>query len=198
MSNSGVINQIELGDQSSSQTWVYLSGLTQSYDLRQEMRNRGQLDQIGRNLGVRFVAVLSPYLTEKLGGLYCWPHHTEEEVLKTQAYILGVLNHQEIDGYIGFSNGGYFLNRLAQIKKLEAPIITIAAAGYNYWPDVQNEILLINGKLDADNYSLVKSFFKSLQASCLKVHYFEHEKGHILPSDLVEEVMAKMNECHQT
>jgi hypothetical protein len=181
---------VVLGSASSSQTWVYLGGLTKEIDSGQEPGNREVLNQIGKKLNIRFLAI--PYFDrcEKAGNKLCWPHYTQAQALETYDKILNSVRGEKISGFIGFSNGGFFLNQLAQIQELNHPIISIGAAGSLNPSSSRNTLTLIVGKSEVI-YQRARKFFKDGKDSSLSLTMIEHEGEHILPHGVLEKLMKK-------
>src|SRR5260221_5556655 len=115
---------VQLGEVSSAKTWVYLCGLAETIDVEQELENRQLLDQLGKRHHIRFLAIHPFERCEKRDNKLCWMQYTDEQTLETYKKIKGALGKEKITGFIGFSNGGYFLNKLAQLKKLNCPLIS--------------------------------------------------------------------------
>ena len=128
-SNHNKSSIVKLGAQNGKYTFVYLGGLTDSFYSQEEMKHRSILDKIGKELELTFLVPMPknrcPQFSEKL----CWPHNDEFRVISTYQEIISDLGMSQIDGWIGFSNGGYFLQELLHYRSLEQPIITIGAAG---------------------------------------------------------------------
>lgn len=179
-----------LGHRSSSNTWVYLCGLTETINSDQEVENRHLLDQLGKELNIRFLAIHPFDRCEKVSNKLCWAHYTDEQALETYKKILSVLPDEHVSGFIGFSNGGFFLNCLAQLKELPHPIISIGAAGSINSPSIPNKITLVVGKLEVI-YDFAHAFVKKAKGSPLFVTLIEHEGDHVLPFKTLEKLMKK-------
>lgn len=169
---------IKLGDLGSSQNWVYLSGLTDDFYSEQETQNRQILDKIGKKLKITFLAMIPKHRTPEFGNKLCWPHNSKDEVLKTYQEIENSLNHSKIAGFIGFSNGGFFLNRLIRFKKIEVPVISIGAAGFLESDEFGGNLYLVVGKRDVAHYDLVKKLYAQTLGSKIKATLIEFEGGH--------------------
>ncbi|MBI2707213.1 MAG: hypothetical protein HYX35_02725 [Proteobacteria bacterium] len=181
---------LELGDPSSSKTWVYLCGLTETINSEQEIENRQGLDQLGKKLNIRFLALHPFERCERAGNKLCWIHYTDEQTLETYDKILSAVSHEDICGFIGFSNGGFFLNSLAQMRELYHPIISIGAAGSFNSTSTPNTITLIVGKLEVI-YESAHTFFNKAKGSSLSVSLIEHEGDHIVPFNSLEKLMKE-------
>lgn len=184
---------IILGDLKAEQTWVYLCGLTQDFNSPQEVENRNILTQIGKKLSIKFIALTPPNRCPEFDNKLCWPHNSQEEVLKTYNYILShIKNTTSVNGFIGFSNGGFFLNQLAQIAELNKPIISIGAAGYLGNSILKNKVYLLIGTNDIYHYNGAQEFYRKSKNSPLDVELIEYAGGHEIPQDVLETVLLKI------
>lgn len=179
-----------LGAKSSSQTWIYLGGLTQDIESPEETNNKKLLDQIGKKLSIKILAI--PYFDrcEKANYKLCWLHYTHAQTLETYDKILKVVEGEKISGFIGFSNGGFFLNQLAQLRDLKHPIISIGAAGTLESPAFPNTLTMIVGKSEVI-YPVAKKFFQDGKKTSLSLTFLSHEDGHIFPPKTVEKALKQ-------
>jgi hypothetical protein len=179
-----------LGANSSAHTWIYLGGLTQEMDSPEETHNKKILDQIGKKLNIKILAI--PYFDrcEKANYKLCWLHYTHAQTLETYDKILKVVEGEKISGFIGFSNGGFFLNQLAQLRDLKHPIISIGAAGTLGSPSCTNTLTMIVGKSEVI-YPVAKKFFEDGKNSSLSLTFISHEGGHIFPPQTVEVALTQ-------
>lgn len=184
-------SMICLGNEKSPITWVYLCGLLDSFDSPEEIENRKTLDRIGKRINIRFLAIHPFERCEPAGNKLCWRHYTELEALETYKLILETIKEESIAGIIGFSNGGYFLNYLAQMKKLEWPVISIGAGGTVEDANHPNHITLIIGKNEITYHSAIK-FMEEAKKTSLTIHHIEHEYGHIIPEDVLQNYLLSL------
>jgi len=189
---------LQLGDTQSEQTWVYLSGLIEHFNTPQELANRKYLDTIGKKIGIKFLAIESTDRCLMFNNQLCWPHNSPEETLETYENINKTIGDQKIAGFIGFSSGGFFLNKLAQYVSLDAPIISIGSAGYINDTSQKNKIYLLIGKEDHWHYQLAKEFHRQSKKTSLDVTLIEYSEGHVLPSNLVESLILKSTHPENT
>lgn len=179
-----------LGDDHKTSVWVYLSGLTNKFNSYSEVANRKLLDEVGREIGIKFIAIKPRYRCAEFGNKLCWPHNSNHEVLQTWDYIQKVVGDLNVLGYIGFSNGGFFINRLAQIKKVKSPLISIGAYSCLDSINLNNELYLIIGQKDLYHYEECKKFYHQSKISKLKVQLFEHSGGHQIPKDILKNLLT--------
>lgn len=158
----------------------------------QEIENEKILDQIGKRLGIKFLIVAPLDRCERAGNKLCWPHYTDDQTFKTYSKILLSLKGERVSGFIGFSNGGYFLNHLAQLKELGYPIISVGAAGKLLPSTFHNSLTLVVGKNEVTYSRTQKLFWDMRGASSLNVMLIEHEGGHILPRKELEKVIENL------
>ncbi|MGB1230242.1 MAG: hypothetical protein ACPG7U_03650 [Holosporaceae bacterium] len=185
-----------LGDQKSNRVWVYLCGLTRQWDSSEERSNRKILEQIANKEHIKVVAIKSFARCSQFDDKLCWPHDTQEQVKNTYANINHVISGYDIDGFIGFSNGAFFLNRAAQEIALNKPIISIGGAGYfDSEKDIDTRIYLIIGKQDHSHYENAILFHK--RANKYKhdsVQLMTHDSGHVMPEDIIRQVIHDLNQ----
>ena len=179
-----------LGENSSSQTWIYLGGLTQEIESPEEVHNKKILDHIGKKLNIKILAI--PYFDrcEKANYKLCWLHYTPAQTLETYDKILKVVEGEKISGFIGFSNGGFFLNQLAQLRDLKHPIISVGASGTLGSSSFRNTLTMIVGKSEVI-YPGAKKFFQDAKKSSLSLTFISHEGGHIFPSQTLEKALRQ-------
>lgn len=183
---------IQLGDTHSEKVWVYLSGLIDHFYTPLELSNRQNLDEIGKRLGLKIIAIEPTDRRPEFNNQLCWPHSSVDETLYTLAKIKRRFGDQVISGFIGFSNGGFFLNNLAQVLSLGAPVISIGSGGYVHNTSINNQIFLLIGKQDHYHYQYAKDFYLQAQATSLDVKLLEYEEGHVFPYELVEDLLTKI------
>ncbi|MFZ0564999.1 MAG: hypothetical protein WAM28_02250 [Chlamydiales bacterium] len=186
------MKSVALGSTNSETQWVYLCGLTPHFDSEQELRHRRILDIIGRTLDIGFLAIQPEARSAEYGNCLCWPHHTKEEVSDTYKKILEVIPQKNIAGWIGFSNGGFFLNYLIQHKELEVPVISVGASGYLQYP-LSNRLHLMVGKND-QICELVKKLYNQSLDSPLKTTLLVFEGGHELPEQPLQELLKDLSQ----
>ena len=183
---------IILGDTASPFTWVYLSGIVGKF--KYEAHNRDILDTIGKELHLKIVAIPPQERSADFNNMLHWPFDTDAELTTTYNYILKQLGNQKVSGYIGFSNGGYFLTSLAQQTELDAPVIAVGAGGYLRDKRITptGPITIIIGTQDEHNYSPAIDFVKSAQEANIPIKLIEHDGGHEIPPDMLKQVLAEL------
>lgn len=187
-------NIVPLGPAHAEQTWVYLCGLTSDFYTPQEIELRAQLSALGKKINVKFLAIEPFARCLQFENKLCWPHNTQDEIMHTYHYIMKTLKNQKVTGFIGFSNGGFFLNMLAQYVALDAPLISIGAAGYFHQALVKNTLYMVIGKKDFYHYQEAQEFYKKSLGSPLHIMVLEHEEGHIIPIGLVEKIILTLSQ----
>ena len=117
-----------LGKKGAAHSFVYLHGLDPSYGSNEEWTNRKILKQLADKYDVR---IALPRSKNRCNGKFCWVYGTPRTM---QASIDHVYQESKACGIdakkawiIGFSNGGYFLNRLFQNCRLQGNHISVAA-----------------------------------------------------------------------
>jgi hypothetical protein len=184
---------IIVGDTQSKRTWVFLCGVVGDFMVQQAVEHRVLLDRIGKKLGIAFVAVRPKSYTNYCGVLMlCWPHNTQKEILQTYQEIQFAVGDRPIAGYIGFSNGGFFLNKLAQYKSLEVPIISIGSAGYIDVEPMPNTIHLLIGIHDVYHYEYAQKLYAQSQNTALTIKLIEYDGGHDMSETLMTSLIAEL------
>jgi len=182
-----------LGDATAPHTWVYLGGLVRAF--RDEKAHRAIIDGIAKQLNLRVIAVPPKVRCPQFDNMLYWPHDTDEEVLATYRSIKETIGNRKIDGFIGFSNGGYFLTHLAQTVELNAPVIAIGAGGIVKKDPVPNvaPITVIIGKKDEGNYAPAIRFVDAARKYELPITLIEHDGGHEIPAAILKSVLERIN-----
>ncbi len=186
---------IELGDLSQTTGWVYLSGLTDNINSSQEVTNRQILDELGKKLKIHFYAVIPAHRDAAFKNKLHWPHSPKNnEVLQTYHEILNILPRIKITGWIGFSNGGFFLNQLVQKVALNAPVFSIGSGGWLYDETLENDVHLLIGRYDEWHYQLALNFFKQIKKrnGLLKSTLTEFEGGHAMEKAALGELVSQI------
>jgi len=181
---------IVLGDKNSKRQWVYLSGLTPTFDSPQEIINRKILDEIGHKLGIGFFAIRPKNRSSEFNNMLCWPHYSMKDVFSTYRTITKVLEQRPIAGWIGFSNGGFFLNRLVQYKELDVPVIAIGASGY-LQISLKNRLYLMVGNSDPI-CELVKKLYQQTEGSLLTTTLIEYDGNHTIVRKPLQDLLQKL------
>lgn len=182
-------NVVAVGASRPAQTWVYLCGLTAEFDGEQETARREMLDRVGKETSVRFLALVPTTRCEQYRTMLCWPHDTADEVRSTYDFIMKTVDDYEIDGLIGFSNGGFFLNRLIQETKLAVPVIVVGAYGHVYDTAIKNTLHLMVGTRDEHHYDGVLRFYQQTKDSLLDVTLYEFDGGHDIHEQTLREIL---------
>lgn len=146
---------VTLGSPTGNYNFVYLGGLIDSFDSELEISHRNILDKIGKELNIKFLVPVPKNRSARFSNKLHWPQDDEFVILDTFNKIMSELEGTKIGGWIGFSNGGYFLQELLHYNSLDLPIITIGAAGRM---DHQTQINILIGKDDTHAYDRAKNF----------------------------------------
>ena len=183
-----------LGDVTRPKAWVYLCGLTLSWDATTTRNNRALVDRIAKKEHIKIIALKPPLRCAQFKGKLCWPHNTSEQVKQTLAYIQEAVPLKKIAGFIGFSNGGFFLNRLYQDVDVDCSFISIGSGGFLNAPQPNAQgLYLIIGKQDKHHYKLAQHFYKKAQQSPkAHVELLEHDGEHIIPERLLQNLLHRL------
>ncbi|HSX04285.1 MAG TPA: hypothetical protein VLG76_06105 [Rhabdochlamydiaceae bacterium] len=180
-----------LGDDQSKHAWVYLCGLKEDLDSESTQNEISILNDIGQNLHIKIIAIDPPKRCRFFDNKLCWPYENQTKLQQTYAYIASIVNKEQISGYLGFSNGGFFLLELAKSIPLGSPIITIGAGGNLSNPTAKNRIILLIGKYDSYHYNSAHQFYKQSNNTPLVTELIECEHGHCIPKTLLYEVIKR-------
>ncbi len=182
-----------IGSQSSRMIWVYLCGLTTEF-IPEYMHEIKSLDVLGKELDIKFLVIIPTERCSQLNNYLCWPHDTQQDLLKTYYDIIDKTHNYEVQGYIGFSNGGFFLNRLVQFIDIDKPVISIGSAGLLLNENGPlNTIYLLIGKNDQWHYDHAINFYKQSKNSNLTIHLTEYDGGHEIPQDVLRNMLIKLS-----
>ena len=170
-----------LGNEKSDKAFVYLHGLDQDSPSEQELNNRQILNRIGKELDVKFLAIRAIDHCPQFDNKLCWPQKTIEDLHGVKTRLDDVTQTYNIKGYVGFSNGGFYLNEAAQQGLLpsDTNIVSVGAGG-TYNADNANKVprtFIIIGKNDTYQYKPSINLSKSLPNSVL----FEFQGAHEMP-----------------
>lgn len=184
---------IELGEPTSTQAWIYLCGLTNDFYSPEEMKNREAFQEIGKKYNIKFLAIMPPERCAEFDNKLCWPHDTKKQIMETYRYILDVIGNRNVSGFIGFSNGGFFLNQLAQYTEINNPLISIGAAGTFQNSATQNILYLLISPEDIHHYVHALNYYGAAQNSLLQVTILEYPGGHRIPFSMLENLLASFD-----
>ncbi len=182
---------VALGSSESSQTWIYLCGLVQDFNFK-HMNELTILDIIGKECNIKIMAIIPQHRCAQYNYSLCWPHANKNELMQTYQEIIKSVDTCKIDGYIGFSNGGFFLIQLAQYISFNKPIIAIGAAGYiNNSTGPHNTIDLLIGKQDQWHYQHAINLYEQSKNTNLTVKFTEYDGGHEVPITVLKKYFCK-------
>lgn len=191
-SNAKANTSLLLGDPDSKIMWVYLTGLNQSFYAAGEKNHRDILSRIGRQLHLKIIAVPPNGWCPEFDQKHCWLQETKKDREITYQYIISQINNQSIAGIVGFSNGGFFLNQLAQERNLEYPLISIGSAGERNEKPIKNELYLLIGQYDHYHYKPAVNFYQELKDTDVKIHWIEYEGGHEIPEQTLYSLLKRL------
>ena len=181
-----------LGDTKGTQTWIFLCGLNDDFDGPKARNSRAILNQLGQRCGLRICALEPPTRCADFGNQICWPLSTQEETLSTFDYIQEHTKDIDVCGYIGFSNGGFFLCALAQCIPLDVPIVAIASGGTVRSMPPPNRLILMAGNDDKPYIRKAQDMRASAQGTPLDVTLHTFDGGHVLPEALLEKELPRL------
>lgn len=145
--------KIVLGNKLSNVSVVYLAGITSSVYSDQEIKNRRILNKIGKDLNIKIIAITQQHYCKKFNYNKCWPQKSRFNTYTTYLELLGHLHNEKVSGWVGFSNGGYYLEKLSNLTKINVPIISVGAAVKG---DNSNDFHVLIGNKDMVAYKQAK------------------------------------------
>ncbi len=186
-----------LGSPTSNQTWIYLCGLVADF-VPEHMDNLKIIDELGKQINVRFLAMIPKSRCPQLNNRLCWPHDTDKELLQTYQEIINAVHDYPVQGYIGFSNGGFFLNKLAQFVDIDKLIISIGAAGplFNKQGPI-NTVHLLIGKKDQWHYQHAINLYDQSKDANLTIHLVEYDDGHQVPVEALKKLIKNLSKSNE-
>jgi hypothetical protein len=181
-----------IGSQNAFQSWIYLCGLITDF-VPHQMDELKILDTIGKELNIKILVIIPHHRCFQYNNRLCWPHNNKKELLNTYKEIMNSVNTQTIHGYIGFSNGGFFLTQLAQYIPLHKPIIAIGSAGLmNNIQGPHNTIHLLIGKQDQWHYEYAINLYNQSKNTNLTIDLIEYNGGHEIPIETLKNVLKML------
>jgi hypothetical protein len=190
---SSAADAIRLGDCRSQHVWVYLCGLTSDFNDTKEKQHRALLERLGNKLNICFIALKPTHRCAQYHDMLCWPHESDEEVLNTYREIRERVGKTRVQGYIGFSNGGFFLNRLVQMVEVGIPIISIGSAGYLSHAPYDNTLYLLVGRQDPLYQTHAIPFYEQLAGSRIVTYFMPYNSGHELEMGSLEAALRSIS-----
>ena len=185
-----------LGDLDSNATWVFIGGLTDNINDPGYIKNQEILDHVAKENHIKIIAITPTHRCDNFDNRLCWPFATNDDVKTTYSEILAQIDTEKVDGYIGFSNGSFFLNKLATIRILQAPIISIGGGGNVTSEAKRNNVYLIIGTADQDHYPSAINYYNQAQDTSLHVVLIKHDGGHIIPEQTLLELVTKISKAY--
>lgn len=181
-----------IGSRNSNNVFVYLCGLIDDF-APDDMNELNIIDLIGKQLDIKFLAIIPKHRCSEFNNLLCWPHADKQQALNTYNEVIGSIKDQPIKGFIGFSNGGFFLNAIAQFIDINKPIISIGSGGQILNQELpSNTIYLLIGKKDKWHYESAINFYNQSKTMKLKISLIEYAQGHEIPVKILKELLENI------
>lgn len=190
---SSAADVIRLGDCRSQRVWVYLCGLTHDFNDTKEKQHRALLERLSNKLNICFIALKPTHRCPQYHNMLCWPHESDEQVLNTYQEVRERIGNIDVQGYIGFSNGGFFLNRLVQMVEVGLPLISIGSAGHLDDAPYDNTLYLLVGRHDPLYHTHAIPFYEQLAGSRIVTYFMPYDGGHELEMGSLEAVLQRIN-----
>jgi predicted esterase len=119
----------------------------------------------------------------------CWPRENDQKVADIFSEIKAItrfeLPTQKVLILLGFSNGGFFVNRVAKITQQNpfTYFVVVGAGGEDNNQETfrAGPTLIVIGKKDEFHFKLATELASSLTRASLPVVLTTHEGGHMIP-----------------
>ena len=194
-----------IGSETAKHFVVYLHGIDTQEPSPQEKTNREKLNSLAKKLNLR---IAIPRATKKCPNepaMLCWGwNFNDAEVTKltleeVAAKAKKCFPKAEKQILLGFSNGGFVVNRIVQdcLKTPYSKLVSIAAGGSWKTGTAQDlsrcgSIVFLIGQKDEFNYVSVKKYETWLKQNKATTKLVEFSGSHELPSNELEQVLRNI------
>ena len=179
---------------------IYLHGIDSQTMSAQELAQRKTLDALGKKLGLRFFAPRSNTTCSRPNaGKLCWPMQSQAQLKQESKRLLGESSRcgETVSGWIGFSNGGYFVGKLVQ-HCIDHPGWALAIGSAGSWQADQTSFLqkcgalsLLIGTKDI-TLPAAKKFAAHLKQRNALIDIHEFEGGHEIKGSALETLLQSL------
>lgn len=203
-----------IGEPTAERFVVYLHGMDSEAPSEQEQHNREVLAKLAKAQGVRFALPRASMACPTRAGSVCWGwkfDEAEASAAATQidAAATGCFPGKPY-GVLGFSNGGYLLNKLLRSCRLEAMLpkaewlIGVGSARFEGEGELEAEpkslagcgrLLLLSGREDSYNFDPKHHLYELLVAKGADVEHFEFPGGHILEETSLKQALERVSKA---
>lgn len=198
-----------LGSEKAKHSVVYLHGMDTTSPSPQEMRNREVLNDLAQKLNLRIALPRAISICPNNQNQICWGWDFSDvssitsslEIVSAAAKkCFSKSNHIIL---LGFSNGGFVVNRLIQdcLKTPYTQFISVAAGGTwnaNSTKDLSQcgSLVLLIGRKDSSNYKPVKEYHSWLKQNKAATTLIEFPGSHELPSKELEQTLQALTRAY--
>lgn len=175
---------------------VYLCGITPSWASEREVNNRNIIGEVAKGLGYSLIAVQP--INKDANGNFHWPRENDAKINSVYSEISQEVGKAtRVIAYIGFSNGGSFLNQLAQLVELnKVPLISIGSEGtFNAANKLKNKLYLMAGTKDTTYLPKTEAFANELKQkkSPLESSFVKFEGAHEITATAIKDAFKALN-----
>lgn len=180
------------GNSSATHALIYLHGVDSPQPTPQESENRALLSRLAKSENIALALLRSTNFCSQAAfkGKLCWPRGDDQSLSENLKQMLkdAAICHKSTAkiGMLGFSNGGYFLNRIVS-RCLQTPVSWFASIGSSGSIDGASKhatgcgrLLLMIGRKDMTHHK-ARSFYQELRKIGRSVEWQEFEGGHVIP-----------------
>lgn len=187
------------GKSDASHALIYLHGVDPVEPSEQERGNRQLLKNLANSEGVALAMLRSTTLCSQpaFRGKLCWPRSTDEVIKEEFARILAqaakCYKPSATLGMVGFSNGGFFLNKLVTqctpgrvrwfLSIGSGGSVAGAKAG-----SACGHLHLLIGRKDLTHRE-AQRLYKDLQKLGRSIEFSEFDGGHVIPEDATRDAV---------
>ena len=147
---------------------------------------------MGKTSGIKFYVLRPRHSDARFNGKRYWSHANPLETRATYRAIIARLKNKKIAGWVGFSNGGFFLGELVQLRSLGVPVVLIGAGGTCRGALRGNSVTVIIGSQDTWHWQSALRFYGQARDKKQSCRLLTHGQGHIVPASLLMEVLKHL------
>ena len=187
------------GHRTASHAIIYLHGVDPPRPTVQEQGNRQLLTKLAKSEGIALAMprATTACMQKAFKGKLCWPRSTDEVLQKEFQRILATTakcyKPSATLGMIGFSNGGYFINKLisdctpGQVRWF----LSIGSAGASRsirTGSACGHLQLLIGRYDM-THNEARRYAQELQRLGRSVEFTDFDGGHIIPEQATRDAI---------
>ncbi|MGE0328947.1 MAG: hypothetical protein AB7K71_36710 [Polyangiaceae bacterium] len=198
-----------IGEVSAAHHVVYLHGMDTEPLSDQEQHNREVLAAVAKARGVRFALPRASRACPTQPGSVCWGWKFDDAEATAATARISAAAAQcfagKAYGLLGFSNGGYLLNKLLRSCRLKATLpdaawmISVGSAKFEGELEAEpkslagcGKLLLVSGREDTYNFDPKHHLFELLKAKGADAEHLEYAGGHVLEETALKQALERV------